>query len=111
MIFLTPSTSISTSDVILEGLSLVGYVFILFMAFYARKKNKIFASKGFPFMILAILLGTISAFMDLFSEFFWMDHYEIYKLVMSILMISGMVLFAVSLILVFRFTRFMMGEE
>ncbi|WP_371804387.1 hypothetical protein [Candidatus Lokiarchaeum ossiferum] len=111
MIFMTPAPEINWLDAILEGLSLLGFVFILVMAFYAKKKNKIFASKGFPLMILAISMGLISAFMDLISEFYWMDNYELFKSVMSILLIVGFSLFALSLILVFKFTQFMMGEE
>ncbi len=111
MIFASPAENIDFLDVFLEGLSLLGFVFIIIMAFYARKKNKIFASKGFSVMIFAILLGTVSTFMDVLSELYWFDNYEIYKLTMSILLIAGFSLFAISLILVFKFTQFMMGEE
>lgn len=111
MIFITPAPEINWLDAVLEGLSLLGFVFILVMAFYAKEKNKIFASKGFPVMVLAILMGTTSAFMDLFSEFYWLDNYEIFKLIMSILLIGGFGLFAISLILVFKFTQYMMGDE
>ena len=101
-------------DMFLELLAIVGYAFVLIMVFYARKKNKIFASKGFPVMVIALLLGTTSAFMDFFSEIYWFDTLEIFlrfKFVYLILQIASLALFALSLILVFKFTKFMMGED
>ena len=50
------------------------------MLFYAKKKNKIFASKGFPIMVIALLLGVTSAFMDFFSEIYWFDTFEQFQI-------------------------------
>ncbi len=113
MAFLAPS-DINVQDAFLEAMSIVAYIFLLIMIFYARKKNKIFASKGFPVMIFAVLLGVLSAFMDFFTELYWFDeieHYRIFKSIMSSLQIASLLIFALSLVLVFRFTKFMMGEE
>ncbi|WP_457558301.1 hypothetical protein [Candidatus Harpocratesius sp.] len=112
MIAVSLSSEIDLLDVILESLSLVGFIFILIMAFYANKKNPIFRSKGFPILIIGIVLGIIAAGMDLLGEFVWFDTgYDIYKMVMSILYIFSLVVFSIAIFLVFRFTRFMMGEK
>ncbi len=100
-------------DVFLEGLAVVAYIFVLLMVFYAKRKNKIFASKGFPIMVLAILLGLVSASMDLFTELYWFDTFEQYQLFKSLiagLQIASLVIFAISLLVVFKFTTYMMGE-
>ena len=99
-------------DAILEGLTVLAYIFVLFMVLKAKRNNKIFASKGFPLLLLAIGLGTIAGGMDLFNEFFWIENnYEIFKLFMEFTKITGLLLFAISLLVVFRFTKFLMGEE
>ena len=109
----TPIDEIDITDVILEGLALFAFLFVLLMAFYAKKNNKIFESKGFPVLITGIVLGTFSAFMDLMSEFYWMDQkfYEFYKLTMAVFQIVGLLLFAISLMILFRFTKFLLGED
>ncbi|MFX0098614.1 MAG: hypothetical protein ACFFCS_03465 [Candidatus Hodarchaeota archaeon] len=101
-------------DAFLEAMAIVGYAFVLVMLFHVKKKNKIFASKGFPLMVVALLLGVASAIMDFFTEIYWIkpdEAYQLFKLTYLILQIASLGLFAVSLILVFRFTRFMMGED
>jgi len=99
-------------DAILEGLTVVAYLFVFFMIIKAKRNNKIFASKSFPLLILAIGLGTIAGGMDLFSEFFWIENnYNIFKFFMEFTKIAGLLLFAISLLLVFRFTKFLMGDE
>ena len=111
MQFLSPIEDINLSDAILEGLALIAYLFVLLMAFYAKKKNKIFASKGFLILISGIVLGIISAGMDFFTEFYWIDNYEQYKLTLVVFQIVGLLLFAISLMILFNFTKFLMGEE
>lgn len=99
-------------DAFLEGLTVLAYIFVLFMVMKAKQGNKIFASKSYPLLILAIGLGTIAGLMDLFTEFFWIENnYEIFKFFMEFTKIAGLLLFAVSLLMVFRFTTFLMGEE
>lgn len=112
MTYLTPIPlgDINLQDAVLELLAFVAHVFILGTALYARKKNKIFASKGFVALSVAIALGIAAAFMDFLTELYWIDAYDLYKSFMSVLQVAGLVLFAVSLILVFRFTKFLMGE-
>ncbi|MHA1718759.1 MAG: hypothetical protein ACTSWX_12570 [Promethearchaeota archaeon] len=109
--FLTPLKDIDLSDVILEGLALIAYIFVLMMAFYAKKNNRIFASKGFFILISGIGLGTVSAFMDFLNEFYWIDNYEIYKTLMAIFQILGLLLFAISIMILFKFTKFLLGED
>ncbi|MHA1803932.1 MAG: hypothetical protein ACTSU4_05300 [Promethearchaeota archaeon] len=109
-----PLEEINIQDAVLEFLSLIAYIFLFVMVFYARKKNKIFASKGFPLMVLAIIMGIIGAFMDFFTEFYWFDdinNYIIFKTAFSTLQITSLGIFALSLLLVFMFTKFMLGEE
>jgi hypothetical protein len=104
--------NVAVQDAILEAISLFAYFFILAAAFYARKKNKIFATKGFPIMIISIILGLIASFMDLFTEFFWIEsNYEAFKLSMSVIQILSLLLFTLALMLVFKFTSYLMGEE
>jgi len=110
----SPIDEIDITDVILEGLALVAFLFVLLMAFYAKKNNKIFESKGFPVLISGIVLGTFSAFMDFLSEFYWInnnDYYEVYKLIMAVFQIVGLLLFAISLMILFSFTKFLLGED
>ncbi len=105
---------INLLDVFLEAIAVVAYVFVLLMIFYAKNKNKIFASKSFPVLVLAILLGLISGIMDLFTELYWFDtfeQYQVFKLIISGLQIASLVIFAMSLLLVFKFTKYMMGED
>ena len=109
--FISPLDEIDLSDAILEGLALVAFLFVLLMVFYAKKKNKIFASKGFLILITGIILGTLSAFMDFLTEFYWIDNYEAYKLTMVVFQIVGLLLFAISLMILFNFTKFLLGEE
>jgi len=111
MVFLSPIDEINLSDAILEGLALIAYLFVLVMAFYAKKNNKIFASKGFLVLISGIVLGIISAGMDFFTEFYWIDNYEPYKLTLVVFQIVGLLLFAISLMILFNFTKFLLGEE
>ena len=111
MQFLSPIDKINISDAILEGLALIGFPFVLLMAFYAKKNNKIFASKGFLVLFTGIVLGILSAFMNFLTEFFWIDYYEVFKLTMEIFQIVGLLLFAISLMILFSFTKFLLGEE
>jgi len=98
-------------DVVLEGLAVVGYLFVFVMAMYARKKNRIFASKGFPLLLIAIGLGFVSVIMDFISEFAFIVHYELFKFTMMGLQLAGLILFTVAMALLFKFTQFMMGES
>ena len=98
-------------DAILEGLALVAFLFVLLMAFYAKNNNKIFASKGFLVLITGIFLGTVSALMNFLTEFYWIDNYEAFKLTMVIFQIVGLLLFAFSLMILFSFTKFLLGES
>ena len=112
--FIIISDPADIRDVFLEALAIGGYAFVLIMLFYAKKRNKIFASKGFPVMVIALLFGITSAFMDFFSEIYWFDTFEqfqVFKMIYLILQIISLGLFAFSLILVFKFTRYMMGED
>ncbi len=111
-VFLLPNPEVSVQDALLEGVSIVAFAFILVMAFYARQKNKIFGSRGFPIMVAAITMGLVAAVMDFLTEFLWIETlYDEYKLVMEILFIASLLVFAASLIVSFRFTRFLMGED
>lgn len=111
MIGITIVPEIDPLDLILEALSILGYLFILFMVFYANKQNPIFKSKGFPVLVFGVVLGLIAAFMDFITEIIWIENnYEAFKFVMTIFQIGGLLLFSISLYLVFRFTEFMMGE-
>ena len=111
MIFMILNLNTDTLDIILEGLSIAGYIFILIMTFEAKKKNKIFEAKPFPLIVIAIGLGLCSATMDFLSEFFYINWYTIYKFLMVGLKISSLLLFAFGLLLLFRFTSFLMGEK
>ena len=109
----TPINQIDLIDVILEGLAPIAFIFVLVMAFYAKKNNKIFASKGFPVLITGIILGTISVIMDFLTEFYWIEevYYQIYKSIVAIFQILGLLLFAISLMILFHFTKFLLGED
>ncbi|MHA1521585.1 MAG: hypothetical protein ACTSRK_15500 [Promethearchaeota archaeon] len=99
-------------DIILEGLSVFAYIFILLMAFYANKRNPIFRSKGFPVLIFGIGFGLIAAVMDFYTEFFWIENnYDLFKSVMVSFQIASLVFFGIAMYLVFRFTTFMLGED
>jgi hypothetical protein len=111
MQFIHPFEEIDLADVILEGLALIAYLFVLVMAIYAKKNNKIFASKGFLILISGIVLGVLSAGMNVFSEFYFIDAYQAYKLTMVVFQIVGLLLFAISLMILFRFTKFLLGED
>ncbi|MHA1775186.1 MAG: hypothetical protein DRO88_04405 [Promethearchaeia archaeon] len=115
MIFLsiiTPAPSIDELDLILEFLSLLGFLFIFIMVIYANKKNPVFRSKGYPVLLIGIGLGTIAAGMDVFDEFFWIHQgYEIFKTTMNVLFILSLTIFSFAIFLVFRFTKFIMGED
>ena len=109
-----PFEDINLTDFLLESIAVIGYLFVLLMVFYAKRRNKIFASKGFPILVLAIILSFTSAGMDLFTEIYWFntfEQYNVFKLTISILRITSLVIFALSLLLVFKFTKFLMGEE
>jgi len=97
-------------DVLFEGLTVVGYMFVLVMAIYAQKKNRIFASKGFPLLVFAIGLGLVSSAMDFISEFVFINNYEIFKLIMEGFQIAGLVLFTIAMSVLFKFTQFMLGD-
>ncbi len=109
----SPIDEIDVVDAILEGFALIAFLFVLLMVFYAKKNNKIFGSKGFLVLITGIVLGTFSALMDFLSEFYWIDenYYERYKLTMAVLQIVGLLLFAISLMILFSFTKLLLGEE
>ena len=112
MILIIIAPTFNILDIILEGLSVIAYIFILFMAFYAIKRNPIFKSKGFPVLIFGIAFGLVAAFMDFYSEFFWFEeNYSLFKTAMTIFQIASLVIFGFAMFLVFKFTTFMMGEE
>ena len=99
-------------DAFLEGLTVVAYIFVLFMVMKAKRNNKIFATKSYPLLILAIGLGMVAGLMDLFNEFFWIENnYHIFKFFMEFSKIASLLIFAISLLTVFRFTTFLMGDE
>ena len=99
-------------DAFLESLTVFAYIFVLFMVMKAKRNNKIFATKSYPLLILAIGLGMLAGLMDLFNEFFWIENnYEIFKFFMEFSKIASLLIFAISLLTVFRFTTFLMGDE
>ena len=105
-------SEINFQDFTLETMALVGYIFVLLTIFYAKKKNPIFASKGFSIMVIAIILGAVSASMDVSTEIYYYEvGYDIFKFIMASLQIISLIMFALSLLLVFKFTKFMMGED
>jgi len=109
-----PFEDINLTDFLLESIAVMGYLFVLLMVFYAKKRNKIFASKGFPILVLAIILSLTSAGMDLFTEIYWFasfEEYNVFKLLIASLQIASLLIFALSLLLVFKFTKFLMGEK
>ena len=109
-----PLDQIDLLDAFLESLAILGYIFVILMIFYAKRKNKIFASKGFPIMVIAIILGLLASAMDLFTELYWFDtfeEYNVFKSVIAGLKISSLIIFAFSLLILFKFTKFMMGED
>ena len=63
-------------DALLESLAVIAYLFVILMVFYAKRKNKIFASKGFPIMVIAIIIGLLASAMDFFTELYWFDSLE-----------------------------------
>jgi hypothetical protein len=106
--------NIDFQDLILESLSLIGYIFVLIMTFNAKKRNKIFAAKPFPILVIAIILGLISAFMDVLSELLWFNnvsHYNIFKSSIGFMQIASLLLFAMGILLLFRFTSFLLGDD
>ena len=109
----SPIDEIDIVDVILEGFALIAFLFVLLMVLYARKNNKIFASKGFLVLISGIVLGILSALMDFLTEFYWIENnnYQEYKLTMVVLQIVSLLLFAISLMILFSFTKFLLGED
>lgn len=109
----TPIDEIDLTDVILEGFALIAFIFVLLMVFYAKKNNKIFASKGFLVLISGIVLGIISALMDFLTEFYWIgnNNYQAYKLTMAVFQIVSLLLYAISLMILFSFTKFLLGED
>ena len=104
-------TSPDLLDLILESLSVIGYLFVLYMVFHAKKKNKIFGAKPFPVLVIGILLGLTSAIMDVLTEFLWIENYSLFKSVMVSLKIAGLFLFAIGMYLLFRFTQFLLGDQ
>ncbi len=109
----TPIDEIDITDAILEGFAVIAFLFVLFMVFYAKKNNKIFASKGFLVLIIGIILGTLSVIMDFLTEFYWIEkiYYQIYKSIVAIFQIVGLLFFAISLMILFSFTKFLLGED
>lgn len=109
---ISPAPSLDVVDISLEVLSLLGFLFIFIMAIYANKKNPIFRSKGFPLILIGIGIGAIAAGMDVFDEFFWINQgYEYFKMTMSILFILSLTIFSIAIFLMFRFTKFIMGDD
>ena len=99
-----PTAEIDILDAVLEAIVLIMFVFVLIMLFYAKKKNKIFASKWFLVMVLAIVMGIVSVFMDFFTELYLFDdelQFDIYRLIMVLLQIACLEVFALSLVLLF----------
>jgi hypothetical protein len=114
MVTILSFSELDVLDMILEGLTLVAYIFVFIMILYAKKKNQIFGAKPFPLLMGAVGMGLFSGLMDFSSEFIWFDksaHYDIYKSIMQILKITSLVIFAIAMLLLFRFQKFLMGED
>ncbi len=97
-------SEIDILDAVLQAIVFIAFVFVLIVLFYAKKKNKIFASKWFLVMVLAIVMGVVSVFMDFFTELYLFDDdvlFDTYKLIMVILQIASLEIFALSLVLLF----------
>ena len=99
-----PMSEIDIVDAVLQAIVFIAFACVLIVLFYAKKKNKLFDSKWFLVMVLAIGMGVVSVFMDFFTELYLIDdeaQFDTFRLIMVILQIASLEIFALSLVLLF----------
>ncbi|MBD3190749.1 MAG: hypothetical protein GF308_08895 [Candidatus Heimdallarchaeota archaeon] len=89
-------------DIVLESLTVVGFLFLLGIFIFALRKAPILLGHGSIEIIVFIFLGLASVSMDVFDEFAWFtsDFYNGWKFTKDFLLLLG------ALVLVIGFFRF-----
>jgi hypothetical protein len=99
-------------DIMLEFLALIGFLFLLGAVIIAMVKAPILVKHGSIEIVSFVVLGTISAIMDLFDEFAWFTQtaYDVWKWIKDILLLLGAVLLVIGFFRFFMFSSRLFGK-
>ena len=101
-----PYSPINPLDVGLECAELAAFVAIFCVAYVARAKYPVIGGKGWNILLMAVILGSIGMFFDVYGEFinFESDFFPIYKLLTGSFQIAGIIGLTLAFLLFYKFS-------
>ena len=101
-----PYSPINPLDVGLECAELAAFVAIFCVAYIARAKYPVIGGKGWNILLIAVILGSIGMFFDVYGEFinFQSDFFPIYKLLTGAFQIAGIIGLTLAFLLFYKFS-------
>ena len=101
------------TDITLECVELAAFLSIFFIAFIARAKYPVIGGKGWNILLLAIALGSIGMYFDIYGEFlnFTQEFFPTYKLITGMFQISGIIGLAIAFLALYKFSAILFPPE
>jgi hypothetical protein len=102
-----PYSPLDPLDVGLEFLELGAFLAIFCIAFIARAKYPVIGGKGWNILLLAVILGSIGMFFDIYGEFinFTVEFFPTYKLITGGFQIAGIIGLTLAFLLFYKFSE------
>ena len=98
-------------DILLEGLAVIAFLFLLVVLIIAMARAPILISRGSIEIFIFVLLGLTHSIMNVFDEFAWITNYNYWKLSKEILLLVGAVLLVIGFFRFFIFSARLFGED
>ena len=101
-----PFSPLNPFDVGLECLELVGFLAIFIVSLIARAKYPVIGGKGWNILLLAVLLGSVGMFFDIYGEFlnFESFFFPTYKLLTGAFQIAGIIGLTIAFLMFYKFS-------
>lgn len=102
---------LNITDITLESLELGAFIAIFCVAVVARAKYPVIGGKGWNLLILAVTLGCIGMFFDIYGEFLNLNYYSYYKLATNSFQIAGIIGLALAFLMFYRFSEILFSPS
>lgn len=101
-----PYSPLNPVDVGLECAELAAFIVIFCVSFVARAKYPVIGGKGWNILLLAVTLGSIGMFFDIYGEFlnFTSQFFPLYKLITGAFQIAGIIGLAIAFFMFYKFS-------
>ncbi len=108
-----PFSPINPIDIGLECMELAAFIAIFCVAYIARAKYPVIGGKGWNILLMAVILGSIGMFFDVYGEFinFQSDFFPIYKSLTGVFQIAGIIGLALAFLIFYKFSEILFSPS